>query len=127
GFIYPHRLSAPSCCPTTPPGRCSIGQPSVYRHPAWRRLRAGPAEPWLHQLRTLSEFALAVLSLGRLDAMTDPAPARRVGYQPTLLQLRGWVHYHQVYLLEAGSDLSGMLDDGLGSPVGIICGRPGSA
>src|SRR4029450_2597298 len=40
GFIYPHRLSAPSCCPTTPPGRCSIGQPSVYRHPARRRLRA---------------------------------------------------------------------------------------
>jgi GNAT superfamily N-acetyltransferase len=40
GFIYPHRLSAPSCCPTTPPGRCSSGQPSVYRHPAWRRLRA---------------------------------------------------------------------------------------
>ena len=59
--------------------------------------------------------------------MTDPAPARRVGHQPTLLQLRGWVHYHQVYLLEAGSDLSGMLDDGLASPVGIICVRPGSA
>lgn len=59
--------------------------------------------------------------------MTDPAPARRVGHQPTLLQLRGWVHYHQVYLLEAGGDLSGMLDDGLASPVGIICVRPGSA
>ena len=59
--------------------------------------------------------------------MTDPAPARRVGHQPTLLQLRGWVHYHQVYLLEAGSDLSGMLDDGLASPVGIICVQPGSA
>ena len=26
--------------PHTPPGRCSSGQPSVYRHPAWRRLRA---------------------------------------------------------------------------------------
>jgi hypothetical protein len=32
--------SAPLCYHTTPPGRCSNGQPSVYRHPAWRRLRA---------------------------------------------------------------------------------------
>lgn len=59
--------------------------------------------------------------------MTDPAHARREGHQPALVQLPVWVHYGQMYLREEGSDFSGMLNDSLASPVGIVCVRPGSA
>jgi GNAT superfamily N-acetyltransferase len=33
-------MSAPSCCPTTPRGRCSNGQPSAPPRRTWRRSKA---------------------------------------------------------------------------------------